>query len=225
MNRAQIQEWFIRAAEIDRHDPQHVGPKQPRSLDLPYTHDYADKAGWGTKGLEEERRLFWEKLQLRASSHEITQVEKMYSWLQAVGNDQQRRALLAWARAKAGGISFNRWCFKVEDIHPETGRRRKDRAIEAICRHLGSSGSQHCENGRNGELASGGEVPHKHGIIENAARPEDRGRVWRDPAFQSLLSSDVEPDFSWAEKRNELRRRRRKLRQQQEKKGKKNLYA
>lgn len=66
------------------------------------------------------------------TAHEIAELEALHDWLITVGNETERRALLAWARSKVGGKSFRRWCFQVEGIHPETGRRREDRALEQI---------------------------------------------------------------------------------------------
>lgn len=224
MNTAIIQEWFIRAAEIDRQDPDHVGPKPPRSLALPYCHDWVDKLGWAkTKGdqlqedkLEEERRIFWERMGLRPTSYELAALEKLRDWLLAVDDEKERRALWAWARARAGGKAFNRWCFKIEGIHPETGRRRKNRAIEKIRRRFGSSDAQNNETSEIRVLRQPAENGDKEDTLEAGARPKESRTSWLDPAFKPFLITDAEPDFSWAEKRNERRRQLRKKRQQEE---------
>jgi hypothetical protein len=218
VNPAEIAERFIRAAEIERATPGRVGPAPVRSLQLPYVHDWIDKLGWrkekgdklkpGEDPLAEERRLFWEKLGLRASAEELSQLEEIREWLMIVPDEGQRRALLAWSMAKAGGRSFNKWCFKIEGIHPETGRRRKDRAIACIALELNRRALQHNENPDFEVLPEDPENEHIDANIASRVREHDGIKAWAaDDAFTSILSDDP-ADFSWAQKRNELRRQR-----------------
>jgi hypothetical protein len=142
MNIGEIAEKFIRAAEVERASHEHVGPAALRAQQLPYVHTFADKAGWrkeigdkllkGEDPLAEERKAFWERIGIIPTARELADLETLHDWLIVVGTEQQRRALLAWARSKVGGKSFRRWCFQVEGIHPETGRRRIDRALQQI---------------------------------------------------------------------------------------------
>ncbi|HEU4986876.1 MAG TPA: hypothetical protein VFT89_07405 [Rhizobiaceae bacterium] len=226
MNIGEIAERFIRAAEVERAMPEHVGPAQPRSVDFGYVHDWIDKLGWAkSKGdklkedrLAEERRLFWERFGLRASASELAQLDRRREWLLLVPDEAERRALLAWSMAKAGGRKFNRWCFKVEHIHPETGRRRKNRALARISAHLARSDVQHIDNGHSGELPGTPEIDHiPDNIAEDAPEP-NRSNSWADDAFRPFIKVYRKPygkeldvpaqEFSWAAKRNERRRQR-----------------
>ncbi|MEF2073505.1 hypothetical protein [Consotaella aegiceratis] len=206
MNEGDIAEMFIRAAEIDRAIPEHVGPQQPRSLALPYVHDWLDKLGWGTKRLEEERREFWERLGLMPSSAELSEVEILRAWLLAVKDAGERRCLLAWARSKAGGMTFKRWCFKVEGIHPETGRRRKDRALSRINRELRGRTLQNNEMRVSGVLLDSPENGYISANIEDEREQPAHGLTWRDDPSMKLVNDPEFRDFSWAAKRNARRR-------------------
>ena len=76
-----IAEAFIRAAEIERDNREHVGPKPVRSLNLGYVHSWADKAAWrkepGDKLVTldpyaDERKAFWERLHSMPSAAELS---------------------------------------------------------------------------------------------------------------------------------------------------------
>jgi hypothetical protein len=208
MNIGEIAERFIRAAEIERAIPDHVGPAQPRSLQLPYVHDWIDKLGWGSKRLEEERKEFWERLGLMPSAHEISELEILRAWLLSVTDAAERRALLAWARAKAGGMKFKRWCFKVEHIHPETGRRRKDRALARIQAQLDGRTIQHDEMREIRVLPKEPEIGDIPDRIGPEAGERREANCWAaEDALVRTFIPDI-ADFSWAAKRNERRRQR-----------------
>ncbi|MBE1208128.1 hypothetical protein [Aminobacter carboxidus] len=220
MNIGDIAEHFIRAAEIDRATREHVGPALVRSLPLPYVHSRADKNGWGKEDgdqlvdgadpLAEERKAFWERIGVLPSAHEITELEAIHDWLTSVGNDKERRALLAWARSKVGGKSFRSWCFKTEGIHPNTGRDRKNRALEQIAAILARKGSHNSETGDSGELLRTHEIDDvSHTIAEDAGERDTLNSWLADGAFAKVLSPEFD-DFSWAAKRNERRRQREK---------------
>ena len=218
MNIGEIAEVFIRIAEIDRNTSEHVGPAQARSLPLPYVHDFADKAGWrkekgdflhkGDDPLSVERKRFWERSGLMPSAQEISALEIVYEWLKGIDADQDRRALLAWARSKVGGKSFRRWCFQVEDIHPETGRRRKDRALSRVSSILARRPVQNNEKPENGVLHCGPEIEQIPDTLAEDVGKRDQLNAWAaQDAFRPFHGEEA-PDFSWAEKRNELRRQR-----------------
>jgi hypothetical protein len=133
----------------------------------------------------------------------------VYAWLAAV-DEGERRALWAWARSKVGGKSFRRWCFKVEHIHPETGRRRKDRAIAKIQAAFGGKAFQHYGRGQIRVLLPAPEIddiPDTFG--EDVGRREGLNHWLDDDAFTRNFSAEI-ADFSWAEKRNERRRQQAK---------------
>lgn len=228
MNIGEIAEVFIRAAEVDRNTGGHVGPAEPHSVSLPYVHDYVDKLNWRKepgrrvvkKGklirgdwleedpLAEERKRFWEELGMQPSAHELSELEVVYDWLMSAGGDADRRALLAWARAKAGGRPFSRWCKQVERIHPETGRQRKNRALSCIASALARKPMQNNENGQNDDLLVGpdfGDIPAT--IATDAGDREKRDNWMATDGFAPIMPAEAN-DFSWANKRNELRRQR-----------------
>lgn len=218
MNIGEIAERFIRAAEIERHSPEHVGPAPLRAQQMPYVHTYEDKLNWrkeqgdklerGSDPLSEERKAFWEKLGIMPTAQELSQLEGLYDLLMMVDDHGERRALLAWARSKVGGKAFRRWCFQVEGIHPETGRRRKDRALTRISDRLSRSDAQHSENDRSPLLHSGPEIGDVLDTVEEDAGKRNGLNNWAaEDAFTSFLA-DQKHDFSWADKRNQLRRQR-----------------
>ncbi|PRD42107.1 hypothetical protein C5748_18320 [Phyllobacterium phragmitis] len=237
MNIGEIAERFIRAAEVERASHEHVGPAPLRAQQLPYVHDHVDKNGWGKsplmrvvkKGrliqgdwlevgedpLAEERKAFWERLGLMPTSEELSQLEGLYDMLIKVDDHGERRALLAWARAKVGGKAFRRWCFQVEGIHPETGRRRKDRALAKISTALARSDIQNSKTDCSTLLPCDHEISDILDTVEeDAGRREGLNNWAADDAFSSFIA-EQKHDFSWAQKRNEMRRRQREKKRQQ----------
>ncbi len=225
MNIGEIAELFIRAAEIDRASHVHVGPAQPRSVPLPYVHSQTDKNGWGKvpgdflavgeDPLADERKAFWERIGLTPSAHELGELEIIQAWLVGVHDEKERRALLAWARSKVGGKAFRTWCFKIEGIHPETGRRRKDRALAKISAELVRSASQKRENPEIRVLHRGAEIGHlSDTIAEDVGEREGLNHWAADGALSGFLT-DGKDDFSWATKRNERRRQREQKRKRE----------
>lgn len=216
MNIGEIAEMFIRAAEVERSTREHVGPSSKTGFWPQYVHTFADKAGWrkeigdklekGADPLSEERKAFWERLGMMATADEIRELDGLYDLLMMVDADGERRALLAWARSKVGGKAFRRWCFQVEGIHPETGRRRKDRALARIAAHLERSGAQNGEDDRSPLLHSGTEIDHLPDTVEE----DVGGRI----GLNSWMADNAQPgaegqaDFSWAQKRWQRRKRR-----------------
>jgi hypothetical protein len=228
MNAGEIAERFIRAAEVERASRERVGPSPLRAQQLPYVHDSVDKTGWGKSPLQrivkkgrliqgdwldptedplaDERKAFWERIGLTATASELREIDALYDLIVLVRDDGERRALLAWARAKAGGKAFRRWCFKVEGIHPETGRRRKDRALAQISAHLVRSDVQNIDIASKGVLQRGPQISDLPVTIEEGLGEREGLNSWAsDDAFAPFLS-DVIHDFSWAQKRNERRR-------------------
>lgn len=222
MNIGEIAEKFIRAAEVERASHEHVGPAPLRAQQLPYVHDYLDKLNWrkepgdklekGADPLAEERKAFWERMGLMPTASEIKELEGLYDLLMMVEDDGQRRALLAWARSKVGGKAFRRWCFQVEGIHPETGRRRKDRALARISAQLNRSAVQNSKTSCSPLLHNDAEIGHVSDTFGDDAGRRDGLNSWAaDDAFSPFLTDAIH-DFSWAAKRNERRRQREKRR-------------
>jgi len=239
MTPTDIAERFIRAAEVERASRVHVGPSPLRAQLLPYVHDHADKTGWGKsplarivkKGrliqgdwldpkedpLADERKRFWERMGLTPTAEEMRELDGLYDLLLLVEDDAHRRALLAWSRAKAGGKAFRRWCFQVEGIHEETGRRRKNRALALIYAHLVRSDVQNYDNGVSGVLPCWPEISDVSDTVgEDAGRREGLNN-WAVEDARPAIHADRPLDFSWAAKRNEHRRRLAKRRAEQAK--------
>jgi len=225
MNIGEIAERFIRAAEIERASHEHVGPAPLRAQQLAYVHTYSDKLGWrkevGDKldpkadPLADERKAFWERIGIMPTAQELSELEALHEWLMSVGNDSERRALLAWARSKVGGKSFRRWCFKVEGIHPNTGRTRKDRALAQISAILVRNASQHSGSAQIRLLQDPPQISDVSDITGDDIGERDCLNSWiADGAFAKILSSEHD-DFSWAAKRNEIRRQREQQRRKQ----------
>ncbi len=209
MTADEITELFIEAALIDRSIPNTSRPAQLKSMSLPYVADMADKNGWGSERLEEERREFWDNVAKRLNPNDVTLWERASDLIRRVPDQSQRRCLLHWSMAKAGGRPFSQWCRKVERIHEETGRRRKDRALVAILTH------DNCVNGGHKHeldfaalLPVGPEISHLPVII-NEPRREFK---WAAEGSRTLIC-DIDRDlqeFSWAEEQNARRRAREK---------------
>lgn len=216
MNEGEIAELFIRAAEVERSTREHVGPSSKTGFWPQYVHSFADKAGWrkevgdklekGADPLSEERKAFWERVGMTASAEELRELDGLYDLLMAVGRDEERRALLAWARSKVGGKTFRRWCFQVEGIHPETGRRRKDRALAQIKANLVRGAVQNSAYGPDGLLRCGGEIEHVSDTVDEDVGSRIGLNSWM--ASNAFPSAEGQSDFSWAEKRWQRRKRR-----------------
>lgn len=223
MTEAEIAEAFIRAAEIERRMPK-TG-ERPRGFGgypLATVHTYEDKLGWrkeigdqlirGDDPLAEERQAFTDGRSSRVTAEDVSLWERCIRWTTELLSDpRERRALWAWAFAKAGGKPFSKWCFRIERIHPETGRRRKDRAIARISGELVRSDAQNIELPGSALLLCGPQIGDSAATMGVDA--QKRETFWRDEAFRPIHSPASEHDFSWAEARNALRREREAKRQ------------
>ncbi|MFC5385174.1 hypothetical protein ACFPLB_04240 [Aquamicrobium segne] len=210
MNIGEIAERLIVAAEIEGASVRHLyGPQKPRSVSLPYEHSQADKNGWGTERLEEDRKEFFENLARQPSARQISEAEEAWGWFALVESELERAALSAWVRCMADNKRqhFQDWC-KKNGIHRETGRRRKDRALMRISTQLSRSDAQHCNFSRSHLLHSGAENKHISDTVEIDMSETLSATSWMaDGAFARVLPDRFD-DFSWAEKRNERRRQR-----------------
>lgn len=198
----EIGERFIRAVQIMEGlysgSPRGAGSSW---IAIPYTQ--ADKNGWGSERLAAERQAFWNSISRSPRPWEVTEAEETLTWLSYVPDEEERLCLTSWARCMASERIFKDWC-KDRGIHPETGRRRKERAILRIMLFLDRKSPQHneidistllpdtAENGYKG-VNIGEEATH---WIAEGARP---------------MACDFDvglQTFSWAEKQNERRRQR-----------------
>lgn len=209
MNIGEIAERLIEAAEISLHSYDPVGPKTLKAQALPYTHSYTDMMGWGSERLAEERKDFWQSLTRNPTARQVSEAEEALSWLALVEDEGQRSALAAWVYCNAGGRWFFKdWCF-AEGIHPETGRRRKDRALSSIFACLVRKPLVNNDNGNLDQLPDTPETDYFADKIRDRVQTTDGiTSWWQDGAFQPIIAG-AKHDFSWAQKRNEIRRQRR----------------
>ncbi len=197
----EISERFIRAVQI-MEGLYHVGPAGGGAswIAVPYTQ--ADKNGWGSERLAAEREAFWNSINNAPRPWEVTEAEQTIGWLSIVSDEQERLALTSWARCMAKGGIFKDWCKKV-GIHPETGRRRKERAIVRILLSFTRNPLQHNENSINEML------PDTPVLGDNCVNIGEEGqRVWRADDAVPLHFDESLRDFSWAVAQNERRRQR-----------------
>lgn len=200
----ELTELFIHAAEVDRRLPVKVGPQSDKSMSLPFVHDRADKNGWGSDRLEEERQEFFERIARWVSADDVSSWERALDLMLMVPDDSQRRCLWHWSIAKAGGWPFAKWCRKREDIHEETGRRRKDRALFCILTRINCvNGDFTHENDAIDLLPVGAEISDKQSIIGAVT-------AWIAPGYRPEFC-DIDRDlerYDWAEEQNARRRER-----------------
>lgn len=200
MSPEQIAEIFIQAAETDRRLPNTAQPTKLKAMALPYVHDHTDQNGWGAERYQQERSDFFDAKSTRLTKNEVRTWELAMELIKLVPSAKNRRALSAWATAKAGGMSLSRWSRTVEHVHPVTTQRRAKAAISRIHQTLCSNGDLHNGNRSIEVLPQEPEISDKKHNIE----------VWR-PDESRPLRCDFDTDIAgreWAEIQNEKRRER-----------------
>lgn len=65
------------------------------------------------------------------------------------------------------------WCFDKEGIHPETGRRRKDRALQRISDHLAGKRRLHEQSAEIRVLSCGNEISDVSATLAEDAGQRD----------------------------------------------------
>jgi hypothetical protein len=241
MNRDEIVDLFIKGATIEGRLPSDfVRPAGLRAQQLPYLHSLEDMRGWfsvngrtrservvnrkktgdqqedGDLGRYVEERLqMWDPDHQKLEPTDVSDWEKRLQLVAMVSVEKNRRALWAWAKAKAGGLPFTKWC-KREGIHEMTGQRRKDKAIAELV-HLISQPSQHMPNGENAVLPLPPVFWH---VSDNIAAdaPNDERTAHREPDAKPMacfFDSEL-TDFDWAIKQNDKRRQREAKRREEE---------
>jgi len=163
-----------------------------------------DKLEFGDKGRRAiEAELFWQGA--RVTPEEVTTWERANELIRLVSNENHRKALLHWAKAKAGGRPFAQWCRRA-GLLPETGRWRKNVAVKTII--LADS----CVGGVStrqtidlSALSNDPEISHKTVIIEHSWMADGARPLICD--FDAGLT-----EFSWAAEQNARRREREKRR-------------
>jgi len=206
MTEADIAELFIKSAEVDRRLPNTARPAQIKSMSLPFVHDHRDVSGWGAERYQQERSDFFDAKSTRLTRNDIGLYEVSMELIKLVRKPENRRALWAWASAKAGGMSIAKWARTVEHVHPETVSRRAKASITEIHHKLCSNSRLHNQNDMDQVLPDTPEIGDKKGNIE----------VWR-PEESKPLACFFDTDIAGlqlADARNARRRELRARRQQ-----------
>lgn len=215
-NSMNISERFIRAAFTD--DKRKVSGVRPAGFGsaMPsYVHSYADMNGWrrepGDKLKVEDfdrhgnhRREQFDIRRSPISAADISDLDECQRWVaEFVPDEANRRALWKWAYSKIGKCYFIAWCFQVEGIHPETGRRRKNRAISQIELGLARKLLQNNEMQAFRVLLDEGRNAYLEPTLEDVAPLKKIvARPFNDPSLRPIQA----PRFSWGEERKEMRR-------------------
>lgn len=144
------------------------------------------------------------------SHKDVSDWELAMNLIALSASPENRRCLWAWSRAKAGCLfvqvknragkvrvekaSFAKWC-RLEGIHEETGRRRKDRAIAIINQHLVRDGSPNAESGHSWVLPIGPEFEHIPDTVAVDAPPsKEMVRFERDAETEAAKREEI---FKW----------------------------
>lgn len=200
MNAAEITELFIRAAEVDRKLPDTARPAKVKSMSLPFVHTDADMKHWKEEDKHEAQWAWLNPANLRLSKNDVGLWNVAMEVIKLCPNEKNRRALWAWARSEAGGTAFAKWCKSVEGISRQVGNYRKNQAILQIERAFNSKSLLHIRNVENDDFTNDPEMSDKKCMIE----------VWRDDDIV-LPGDDFDAslrDFTWSDRRNEMRRQR-----------------
>jgi hypothetical protein len=199
MNEAQIEELFIRAAEVDRKLPNTARPSSVKSMDFGAIHSFADMNQWGEERLHEAQWSWLDPENLRLTKNDVGLWIVSMEVIKLCPCPDKRRALLAWARTEAGGKSFARWCKKVEGVSRQLGYWRKERAVEQIALTFRRKALLHNDPSPESDFTNGPEISDKT-VKLNFWRPDDAKPICR---FDEELE-----DFSYYERQKEIRRQR-----------------
>lgn len=157
---------LVETAEIERRIPA-IGlrPATAHSLQLPYVHSFAEMVGWGEERRREHIEEIMENWRTRLSAKEITRHDQTVRWVsEHVFRDEDRIALWAWARSKAGGRPFDQWC-RRSGFSDTVGKKRFNRAIENIWYGVRKSGEF-----ATLDIDIGGSPEDGFGLLEYASR-------------------------------------------------------
>mgnify|MGYP003451474700 CR=1 FL=1 len=246
MNIRQIEDHLIHAERVTiEAKAGRLGPKPLRAQKLPFVHSDADMIGWiynpgdrksqkakadACRLMPDDRsglmsrlvRELFEKFEEEISEDEMREAVAVEAGLiNLVDDEEERRAVLAWAGARTGGRPLKRLS-KANGITPQTGRRRKKRAIEKISSKLAGKPDLHDENREIRVLPVSPEIDHVSATVMADAGFETSANSWAaDDALQpfhidriafpngdlKMIPTD-QAEFTWAKRRCQLRRER-----------------
>jgi hypothetical protein len=207
MTEAEITEIFIRAAEVDRKLPNTARPAQLKAMNVGIIHTFAEMAYWPADELHAVNWAWLEPKNLRATTNDVGIWEVAMEMMKLVPDPKKRRALWAWSRAQAGGMSFSKWCREIEKpgIQRQAGDWRRQAAIECIFRAFARKPLQHNEMDGDADFTNTTEIGDKDVILAS-----DVPTYWRAPDARPM-ACDFDKglqSFEWAELQNERRRQR-----------------
>jgi len=201
----EITERILEAAAIERRMPRvREKPTAGNGYCLPWVHTEEDirsrrRTGHSDEKLEKGddplanwRADFWDGAKAMPRADEVTRWEEVRQWfLDRLDDPAERRVLWAWAASKHGGKPFVAFC-RREGIHVETGRRRKNRAIERISDSFSRRTAQHSESVPFAVLIHEAEIIYFSNNIEADAFEAEQPKryTWRDdPSMKPLFEN------------------------------------
>ncbi|MGR9413153.1 hypothetical protein [Rhizobium leguminosarum] len=201
MTTDEIQELFIRAAEVDRKMPNTARPARLKAMNMGYVHTFSEMNGWDEAEKHAANWAWLDPKNLLATKNDIGIWYAAMEVIKLVPSEKNRRSLWAWARTQAGVGTFSRWCSRVEGISRQLGDYRRNAAIECILAAFSRKPLQHNENVEDDDFTKEPETGDKRDTIR-VFRSEEA----KPSAFH--FDSDLINCFDWAEKQNERRRQR-----------------
>lgn len=214
MTEAEVIEIFIRAAEVDRKLPNTARPARLKAMNIGFIHDVADMNGWLAEDKHAVNWAWLDPKNLRVTTNDVGLWEAAMEMMKLVPDPKKRRALWAWAKTQAGGISFSKWCREIErpGIQRQTGEWRRQAAIESIVLAFARKPLQHKQNSPEDDFTNTAEISDIHVNIAN-----DAPTYWRAPDARPMACDFDQglQNFEWADLQNERRRKRAELRKRQ----------
>ncbi|TDR34679.1 hypothetical protein [Aquamicrobium defluvii] len=244
-----VKDLLVDAVRLDREMHEHIGPPRLRAQQIPYEHDFADRAGWG-KAIGDRKcqlaaddadpygpkgqfsREFWEQFDRDPTPAEMSRAQIVHGWIMLVDDEKERRALIGWLHSKVGGKAFRRWCKQIEGISQTTGLKRKNRALEKIFLSVRGSDRLHTFSALPEGLLSGQDLGDVLATIATGAN--DIEGIDRWAAADAIASIEIRyesdrtgdrsvevsaSEFTWAAKRNARRRQREAAKRKQAQNG------
>ncbi|MCF3935028.1 DUF6362 family protein [Acuticoccus sp. M5D2P5] len=189
-----IRARLIEAAMTERKLP--AGRARPASASgfwPSIIRDQDDLAGWSD---EEKAAYAAGRFARSATAAEVTRWEECLDWIaRLVTVENNRRAVLAWARMKSGGRSMKGWC-RGEGIEEHTGKRRADRAICEIAGHFRHDVELLGETGVSGVFIDTAVSGKQNATLDELALQQaaHAPRAWMTADAKPLAHDEDEPD-------------------------------
>jgi hypothetical protein len=195
---ALVRARLVEAAEVERRMHVHgLRPGQASTAWPEHVYTAKDRDGWTA-----EDKAEWQDEQMRrrgAKATEVTNWEEAIGWLRLVSCEALRRAVWAWARARAGGPCMKLWCRSV-GIHENTGKRRADAAVDDIVRAFRNDPRLLPAWTNNPVVTEAAEPGMDHGMMgsgaDDAHRPSESITGIPQKGIDLLDPGDPVPDYA-----------------------------